>query len=93
MSMWPFAKKNNSRDVAVKRLQTLVRTNGESQAQRNENITSFRLEKTNDDEINSIVNYIKDYAFRNLSVERDNVKVHISRDGEGVTIVANIIYK
>ncbi|HOO75510.1 MAG TPA: hypothetical protein PLS66_09460 [Tepiditoga sp.] len=93
MSMWPFAKKNNSRDVAVKRLQTLVRTNGESQAQRNEHTTSFRLEKTNDDEINSIVNYIKDYAFRNLSVERDNVKVHISRDGEGVTIVANIIYK
>jgi septum site-determining protein MinD len=55
--------------------------------------TALKFEDVQDTEIDSIVGYIKDYAYRNLSVDKNNVKVHISKEGNSVTIVASIVYK
>lgn len=88
--MWPFSKKDSSRDIAVKRMQSFVR-NGENSP--NKSSTALKFEDVQDNEIDAIVKYIKDYAYRNLSVDKNNVKVHISKEGNSVTIVASIVYK
>lgn len=88
--MWPFSKKKTSRDIAVKRMQSFVRS---SETPPKTTSTALKFEDVQDTEINSIVGYIKDYAYRNLSVDKNNVKVHISKEGNSVTIVASIVYK
>lgn len=90
--MWPFSKrKNKSGEVAKKRMEAFVRNSGQggTLAYKSNN----KIDSSNEENINSIVSYIKDYAYRNLSVERKNVKVHVSKENDHVTIVTNIIYK
>jgi hypothetical protein len=90
--MWPFSrKKKKTGEIAKERMNSFVRgTSGAAVIERGQTI---KLENSSDEEINSIVTYIKDYAYRNLSVDKKNVKVHISKEGNSVTIVASIIYK
>jgi len=78
-----FSRKEKSRDVAVKRLNSFVRTTR----------GTTRTMENKKDEINYMVEYIKDYAYRNLNVEKNDVKVHITKDGSSVTLVANIFYE
>ncbi|HPA92551.1 MAG TPA: hypothetical protein PLI39_01405 [Petrotogaceae bacterium] len=87
VAWWSPAKKDSNRDIAVKRMNDLVTNRREACA------TAIKFENKSEEEIESIVTYIKDYACRNLSVNEKDVKVHISKDGNIVTIIASISYK
>lgn len=78
-----FAKKEKSRDVAVKRLNSFVRSANRDLSKNMENKA---------EEIKYMVDYIKDYAYRNLEVEKNDVKVHVTKEGNSLTLVASIFY-
>ncbi|MDN5343103.1 hypothetical protein OF820_11665 [Oceanotoga sp. DSM 15011] len=86
--MWPFSKKQKSGKVATDRMKKFVRSGNQ-----NPQTTRVHIKNASEDEINSVVNYIKDFAYRNFSVEKQNVKVHVSKEDNGFTIVASIVYK
>ncbi|WP_169999577.1 hypothetical protein [Petrotoga halophila] len=53
----------------------------------------MRFENVKQEELDFVINYIKDYAVKHLSVKKEDVKVHVSKEGNSITIVANIIYQ
>ncbi|CEP77786.1 MAG TPA: hypothetical protein PLK41_06595 [Defluviitoga tunisiensis] len=88
--MWPFTRKSKkTRETAIKRMNSFL---SNSQNRNNNNISEIRLTNVDEENLNYVVNYIKDYAVQHLSVKREDVKVHVSKEGNSITIVANIIY-
>ncbi|PNR94857.1 hypothetical protein [Petrotoga sp. 9PWA.NaAc.5.4] len=88
--MWPFTKKSKkTRETAVKRMNSFLN----SSERKNSKVTQLKFENVDEKELDYVINYIKDYAVKHLSVKKEDVKVHVSKDGNSITIVANIIYQ
>ncbi|RAO99843.1 hypothetical protein PW5551_02110 [Petrotoga sp. 9PW.55.5.1] len=88
--MWPFKKKKSkTRETAKKRMNSLLTTSD----RKNGSSGQLRFENVSEDELDYVIDYIKDYAVKHLSVKKENVKVHVSKEGNSITIVANIIYQ
>jgi len=88
--MWPFkSKKNKSRETAIKRMNSFLSTSDRKNGEKSQ----IRFENVKQEELDYVINYIKDYAVKHLSVKKEDVKVHVSKEGNSITIVANIIYQ
>jgi septum formation topological specificity factor MinE len=88
--MWPFKKKKSkTRETAIKRMNSFLTTSN----RKNGSSSQLRFENVSEDELDYVIDYIKDYAVHHLSVKKENVKVHVSKEGNSITIVANIIYQ
>ncbi|MGY4687104.1 hypothetical protein [Petrotoga sp. DB-2] len=88
--MWPFkSKKNKSRETAIKRMNSFLSTSDRKNGPKSQ----MRFENVKQEELDFVINYIKDYAVKHLAVKKEDVKVHVSKEGNSITIVANIIYQ
>ncbi|OQY10725.1 MAG: hypothetical protein B6I29_00760 [Marinitoga sp. 4572_148] len=91
-----FGKKKASRDVALKRMQNLV-------GNRREKISNISMDKRGNVAVaerynininaNEISKAIRDYITKKAKVDGKNVKIHISKDDSGYTIVTNIFFR
>ncbi|HOB16290.1 MAG TPA: hypothetical protein PK894_04985 [Defluviitoga sp.] len=93
--MWPFTRKSKkTRETAIKRMNAFLSNSQTRNDNKNKNnISQIKLTNVDEENLNYVVNYIKDYAVTHLSVKREDVKVHVSKEENSITIVANIIYK
>ncbi|KUK80289.1 MAG: Uncharacterized protein XD96_1591 [Petrotoga mobilis] len=88
--MWPFkSKKNKSRETAIKRMTSFLSTSDRKNGAKNQ----IRFENVKQEELEYVINYIKDYAVKHMAVKKEDVKVHVSKEGNSITIVANIFYQ
>lgn len=96
MGWFNFGKKKASRDVALKRMQNLV-------GNRRENISNVSSKKGGNVAIaerydfninaNEVSKIMKDYFRKKAKVDGKNIKVHISKDENGYTIVTNVFFR
>ncbi|SHE94097.1 hypothetical protein SAMN02745164_01455 [Marinitoga hydrogenitolerans DSM 16785] len=96
MGWFNFGKKKASRDVALKRMQNLV-------GNRRENISNISIRERGNVAVaerynvninpNEISKVIRDYVRKKAKIDGKNVKIHISKDENGYTIVTNIFFR
>ncbi|WGS65034.1 hypothetical protein [Marinitoga aeolica] len=96
MGWFNFGKKKASRDVALKRMQNLV-------GNRRENISNLSMKEESNVavverynfniNVNEVSKVIRDYVRKKAKIDGKNVKVHISKDENGYTIVTNIFFR
>ncbi|WP_129409493.1 DUF1374 domain-containing protein [Marinitoga lauensis] len=96
MGWFNFGKKKASRDVALKRMQSLV-------GNRRENISNLSMKEESNVAVvdrynfninaNEVSKVIREYVRKKAKIDGKNVKVHISKDENGYTIVTNIFFR
>ncbi|KLO22122.1 hypothetical protein X275_07320 [Marinitoga sp. 1197] len=96
MGWFNFGKKKASRDVALKRMQNLVGNRREKiSTLSSRNMGSVAIAERYNFNINAneVSKMIRDYVKKKTKIDGKNVKVHISKDENGYTIVTNIFFK
>ncbi|AEX84993.1 hypothetical protein XO10_02825 [Marinitoga sp. 1135] len=97
MGWFNFGKKKASRDIALKRMQNLVGNRREKvtrvvSSESRGNVAV--MERTNVNiNVNEMSKMIRDYVYKKAKIDKKNVKIHISKDENGYTIVTNIFFK
>jgi septum formation topological specificity factor MinE len=95
MGWFNFGRKKASRDVALKRMQSLVGSRRENISNLSRNTGNVAVVNRYDVSINTneITKVIRDYVRKKAKIDDKNVKVHISKDENGYTIVTNIFFR
>ncbi|KAF2957042.1 cell division topological specificity factor MinE [Marinitoga sp. 38H-ov] len=95
MGWFNFGRKKASRDVALKRMQSLVGGRRENISNISRNSGNVAVVDRYDVSINTneITKVIRDYVRKKAKIDDKNVKIHISKDENGYTIVTNIFFR
>lgn len=67
----PSLESRKTRETAIKRMNSFL---SNSQNRNNNNISEIRLTNVDEENLNYVVNYIKDYAVQHLSVKERMLK-------------------
>ncbi|GAB6188668.1 hypothetical protein JCM30566_04070 [Marinitoga arctica] len=96
MGWFNFGRKKSSRDVALKRMQSLVGSRREKISNisfgKNANVAIAERYDMNINP-NEVSKVIRDFITKKSKIDGKNIKIHISKDENGYTIVTNIFFR